>query len=199
MLEIAMYAVVAVFVISKLYNVLGKSPSVVTVAPIIQKKSVIIEEDVERKNYPQFDSVIRDILNKKPDFSLTNFINGAEKAFELIINAINSNDIKSVEPFIAKDLYKTLKQEIDSRMSKNKLHQTTLVSIKVKEIQLIELVKNNINITIKFVSDKVKLIRDMKTNAVTKGDASLTVVEEDVWSFTHNVRSNKKQWVLKAV
>ncbi len=199
MLELAIYAVITIVIVSKLYNVLGQGPNIVVNH---SEDGVIIEhkeEDTELEKYPQFSSIVDDILKKDNTFSLKNFVNGAERAFEMIISAINENSIEKIEPFLSEDIYKKLKREIDARKSENKIYQNTLVSIKSKEIQIIELFKNNINITIKFISEQIKLVRNAKTKEVIEGNSSITELIEDVWSFTKHAKSNSSKWLLTSV
>ncbi|MBQ4874697.1 MAG: Tim44 domain-containing protein [Rickettsiaceae bacterium H1] len=198
MLELAVYAVIATFIISKLYSTLGKSSGVVTNVQIkvVENQE---EKDDESVNYPQFKSVIESILKKDSNFSLSAFMQGAEKAFEIIIDGINKNDIKNLEHLLSKDLYRKLKQKIDNRVKRNEFRQITIISIKSKEVQTVELVKNNVNITIKFVSEKTELVRMVETNEIIQGDPLVTQLAEDIWSFTRNVRSGSAKWLLTAV
>ena len=193
MLEVVVYAVIAVFIVSKLYNVLGRGANVVVNLKTIEYDR---EVDDEVAKYPKFKPVFDVIIKKDNSFSLKDFIDGAERAFEVIIGAMNKNDIQSVESLISKDLYGKLRAKIQNHIDKNELHEVTIISIKSKEVQMVNLVKNNINITVKFISEKIKLVRNMTTNEVIKGDISATELAEDIWSFTRNIKSNSKKWLL---
>lgn len=198
MLELVVYMVIAIFIISRLYGVLGKGPNIVHVAPrnVIDNKP---ELDNSVDKFPQFSSIIDKIVKKDNNFSLQTFIDGAEKAFEIIMKAINNNDCKPVESLLSKDLYKKLSVELQNRAQKCEIHQSTIISIKSTEIQMLDLIKNNINITIRFISERIKLIKNTTTNEIIKGDPSTIELVEDNWSFTRNIRSSSPKWVLTAV
>lgn len=199
MLELAVYAVIAAFFISKLYSVLGKGGDVVLNEEVSIKEDKL-EIDKEMERYPQFKASIDAILKKDCHFSLTDFVTGAEKAFDLILKAINRNDVTEIESLLSNDLYKSLKDEIDSRIRKNELYQTTVVSILSKEIQSINLIDNSVTIVIKFISKKINLIKCMSTGEITRGDPLVTGVTEDSWSFCKKSKSGgDRQWLLVAV
>ena len=199
MLELAVYAIIAVVIISKLHNVLGKSPIIPRVVPedTIEHQPQVV--DIEAEKYPQFHSVIQNVVKKDDGFLLTNFLFGAEQAFEMIVNAVDNSKKEVLKSLLNDSVYKYFNDEIERRISKGEVYSTTVVSMRSKEIQNIECIKNNITIKIKFTSEQITIVKDISTNSVIRGDPSSTSLVEDIWSFQRNIKSSDLKWRLIAV
>ncbi len=196
MFELAVYAIIAVVIISKLYNVLGKGSNI----PHIIPEQVIEEDrvDLEAEKYPQFHSVLSDITKKENSFLLSDFVSGAEKAFSMIINAVDNNNQEILKLLLSEKIYNDFNNEIKRRIEKCERYHTTIVAICSQVIEDISLVKNNITIKVKFTSEQIKIIKDQSGNII-RGDPGVTELVEETWSFQRNIKSSDVTWILISV
>ena len=113
--DIIIFAVIAIFVIYRLRSVLGKRTG-------FQKKSPQqehIKEEVKnvqtttpqlKENEKKLDIIYKNI----PSFEHKVFLEGAKKAFEIIITAFNKGDKNTLKPLVSKEVYNAFGSAIDS-------------------------------------------------------------------------------------
>ena len=113
--DIIIFAVIAIFIIYRLRSVLGKRTG-------FQKKTnekEIIKKDLEEPEtkIPQLkenEKKLEIVYKIIPSFDHKIFLEGAKKAFEIIISAYNKGDKKTLKNLVAKDVLGAFEAAIDS-------------------------------------------------------------------------------------
>ena len=151
----------ALVLFSKLWSLLGSNPE----GSQLAKKVVRLHpEDVEIKKdqlYPGFDE--------------GEFLEGAETAFDLILNAYHTGDTQTLKDFVSSDLLKKALQDVPEEVpSKICLAQSEILAKEVKGKRAF--------VTVRFVSEQV-------FNGKVRES-------EDVWVFERSINSEDPNWTL---
>ena len=118
-IDILILAMIAVFIINRLKNVLGKKSGNESdiVEKFTQKKSAFKESDPDSiSNTTSFNnknmhknkdvnSSLNGILKIDSNFDTSEFISGAKKAFEFILGQYSQNNLKSLENLLSKNMF----------------------------------------------------------------------------------------------
>lgn len=135
-------------------------------------------------------------LQEIPDFNRSTFINGAKRAFEIILEAFNKGDIETLEMLVNKNLLKKFQTVIEQRNSEGIIAETDFIGFDQAEI-----VKANINkskiaeITVKFITQQVNMLKNATGNVI-EGDDKYIQNITDIWTFEKAITSTNPNWLL---
>jgi len=136
---------------------------------------------------------------KKSDGSFTRkgFLEGAEGAFEIIIEAFAAADADRLRDLLDDDVLRSFTRVIEERKEANHVHQTTLVSM--DESAVIEAGMNGRTafVTVRFVTQQINVTHD-NDGEVVGGDPSYVATVTDLWTFERDTRSRNPNWKLVA-
>ena len=167
--DIIIFAVIAVFIIYRLRSVLGKRTGF--------QKNVSQQEFVKKETKPQQDKIpqltenekkLEVVYMKSNSFDHKVFLEGAKKAFEIIITAFNKGDKKTLNNLVSKDVYTAFETAIDSG-SNNPSSQ--FYSLIVDGIEDAKVEGGKITIAVNFISEQI--LGDNEENIVKNKDTSV--------------------------
>ncbi|NSX83174.1 Tim44/TimA family putative adaptor protein [Wolbachia endosymbiont of Atemnus politus] len=198
-----MYALLAAFVFSRLYNSLGKSPNLnlkkLTSALDINRSNEEVVENIEdyidSNDKNSIKATYEQILQKNKDFSISHFMEGSSMAFELIIKHFNQGNLSQLKPLLDKGLYNNFAEKIRRR---KEMHESIIVSIISQKILEIKLVKNVVFIAVYFFSEQINFVKNDKGDVISGSTSTINKVE-DVWQFKKNITSSNPSWLLVSV
>jgi predicted lipid-binding transport protein (Tim44 family) len=211
MLDIILFAAFAVFIGFRLYNALGRkdfSPDETTRNNIVKfpdlDKAVDVKfeevkddtAELQQKYGADLTTKIKDLQKLDAKFNEADFLAGAKKAFEIILNAFSSGDKEALKPLLSKEIFKVFEQEIDGRQNANTIAKTTLVAIldaKIKDVLMFN--KWTANITIEILSEQIRIVTD-KDGKLLEGDPSSVDKISETWTFSRNLLSPNPNWEL---
>tara|TARA_B100000686_G_C16680523_1_gene911651 strand:+ start:434 stop:1012 length:579 start_codon:yes stop_codon:yes gene_type:complete len=180
--DIIVFAAIAVFIIYRLRSVLGKRTGFQkTIVTENSKKPKIKEENTIpslKENEQKFELVYKKVQN----FDHKVFLDGAKKAFEIIITAFNNGDKKTLKSLVSKDVYTAFVSAIDSS-SNNPNSQ--FYSLVVDSIEDAKAENGKITISVRFISEQMI---DNKEDSIVKN--------QDVWVFEKPIKSSSPAWIL---
>ena len=180
--DIIVFAAIAVFIIYRLRSVLGKrtgfQKTIVTENP--EKPKTNKENTIPslKENEQKFGLVYKNVQ----DFDHKVFLDGAKKAFEIIITAFNNGDKKTLKSLVSKDVYTAFVSAIDSS-SNNPNSQ--FYSLVVDSIEDAKAENGKITISVRFISEQMI---DNKEDSIVKN--------QDVWVFEKPIKSSSPAWIL---
>ena len=138
-IDIFILAMIAVFIINRLRNTLGKKTGNESdiAQKFTQKPSKFTESNPDKeieKSKKQFRETSKVILHKNssineklnnivkldPNFTVENFVDGAKKAFEYILAKYSEDDIKSLKPLLANEIFNNFSDQIKQREKKKR-------------------------------------------------------------------------------
>ena len=219
-LDIVFFAVVAVFLILRLRNVLGKRtgnerpPADWTRTPqrpTEAKRAADTDTDnvvdltqarkpSEPETAPTAGPVARGeaaIRARDPDFSAQAFLSGARMAFEMIVAAYAGGDKKALRPLLADQVYKPFCDAIDARARAGEEMSTELMGIRSAELTEAILVGTVAQVTVRFVSEQINVIKDLSGHII-EGDPARIAQVIDEWTFSRDTRARDPNWQLSA-
>ncbi len=180
--DIIVFAAIAVFIIYRLRSVLGKRTGFQkTIVTENSEKPKIKEENTIpslKENEQKFELVYKKVQN----FDHKAFLDGAKKAFEIIITAFNNGDKKTLKSLVSKDVYTAFVSAIDSG-SNNPNSQ--FYSLVVDSIEDAKAENGKITISVRFISEQMI---DNKEDSIVKN--------QDVWVFEKPIKSSSPAWIL---
>ena len=183
--DIIIFAVIAVFIIYRLRSVLGKrtgfqkkpkEQQFVKKQPIQEKEEAKIPQ--LRENEQKFETVYKKI----PSFEHQLFLEGAKKAFEIIITAFNKGDKNTLKSLVSNDVYKAFEKAID-KGSNNPNSQ--FYSLVIDGIDDARVEGGKIIIGVNFISEQI--LSDNEEDIVKN---------KDTWVFEKPESSKGPVWLL---
>ncbi len=207
-LEIIFFAMVAIFILLRLKNVLGrrtgneptnnnrykdnssqKKSDLSNVVKLAEKKtSDIQDQNNEEKS---------EIVDLYPEFDQIDFLDGASKAYEMILASYANADYDTLRALLDDDVYNDFYTAIDQRNEKGEKLETTVVSINLKEIIDTSIKDTVIEITVKFSTEVINVIRDKNGEITSNKDSGIDSII-DIWTFSRDTRSSDLNWKLIA-
>jgi predicted lipid-binding transport protein (Tim44 family) len=135
-----------------------------------------------------------------PDFSVTEFLQGARGAYEMILMAFESSDLDSILPFLSRDVYNSFDEVVQLRETEGLRVEATFVGL--REIAIVDAefdqATSEGEITLRFVGELTSVVRRAESGDVVEGDANTIKRQKDVWTFAREMTSDSPNWKLVA-
>ena len=128
-------------------------------------------------------------------FNEKEFISGSRAAFSWIVSAFADGDVVKLEPLLGPKLFKSFEKAINERAAAGEKLETKIVSIKSAQIDEVSVEGNAATVTVEFISDQIKVVRDSEENIVD-GDPDTIESLTDLWTFNRDVTSPNPNWIL---
>ncbi len=129
------------------------------------------------------------------EFSPKRFVQGAQAAFEMVVDSFAKGDTATLRPLLGDDVYDEFAAAIRERMAEGHIQETTIVALDAAEIISAEMRSSTARVTVKFVSQQINVVRDKEGEEIG-GDPSLIERVTDIWTFARNTRSSDPNWAL---
>ena len=215
-IDILILAMIAIFIINSLKNVLGKktgnehdivekysrgkakfeeSPPDQISKPHQDQKTV---KDVFFHNDPKINADLRKIYNQDENFASKDFLDGSKKAFEFIIKNYSEETLEPLKNLLSSAIYKDFKSQIDARVKKSQNLDITIIGIKSAEIVNASLKSKIALICVKFSSEQVQVVKNLE-GKIVEGDNNQILSIDEKWSFSKNLKSKDPNWTLEKI
>ncbi len=130
-----------------------------------------------------------------PEFNRRDFLQGAQAAFETIVEAFARADSAALRPLLADDVYDQFVQTIRERLTEKHTLETTLVGVRGTDLLEAVLEGRTAKITVKFVTEQINVTHD-ENGDIVAGDETKVAPVTDIWTFSRNARSRDPNWLL---
>ena len=191
-LDIILLVMIAGFIILRLRNILGRKTG-------HQDK---VYSGFSDKKFEEFKEKIKSQTRKsETEFDMEQkkrFLQGAEIAYETIINSFAKGDKKSLKDLLTKDMRENFESAIEERNSKSIRSELTFIGIKSSAIQKFEKTATALFFTVKFVSEIISVKKDKDSNVI-EGDPNKIKTVIDHWKFTRKTSSMNPNWYLAEI
>tara|TARA_B100001029_G_C14801759_1_gene307516 strand:- start:37 stop:618 length:582 start_codon:yes stop_codon:yes gene_type:complete len=181
--DIIIFAAIAGFIIYRLRSVLGKRTGFQKKAK--DHKPQYIEEKDQKNQIPSLlenELKLENVYKKVGSFDHRQFIEGAKKAFEIIITSFNNGDKQTLKELVSKEVYKAFEEAIDSKTNNP---SSQFYSLVVDGIEDAKVESGLISISINFISEQM-----------LNNDEGKIIKNKDTWTFEKAVNSSSPKWVL---
>ncbi len=215
--DIVIIALIAGFILLRLRNVLGqnsghdnpqffkKQQEVVPERKdtVVQLQDKILKTRAKEESDPFMAAVkdpiitqyVKDIKAKDPQFNVTQFMDGAKMAFEMVFDAFAKGDTETLKMLLSESVYEEFSRELEKRSEQENKEETTLVAVTGRELVQAKLVGNAARMGVKFTSEQITVERDAE-GKIVGGDASETQTVESEWMFERDVTSKNPNWKI---
>ena len=215
-IDILILAMIAIFIINRLKNVLGKKTG--NEQDIVEKysrnknnfkesppdKTSVSEQkqntvkDVFFHKDPKINTSLRKIYNQDESFNSKEFLDGSKKAFEFIIKNYSDENLEPLKSLLSKSIYNEFNYQIKERIKKSQNLDITIIGIKSAEITDSSLKSSVANISVRFNSEQVHVLKDLE-GKIIEGDSNQILTIDENWSFSKNMKSKDPNWTLEKI
>ncbi|MEY1557100.1 Tim44/TimA family putative adaptor protein [Yoonia sp. R2331] len=211
-IQLLVLAAIAIFLIVRLRSVLGTREGFEK--PPIPKQS---ERAVDRRGFEVIEGgVDHDIADHAPEgsdtalalakmksvdpsFNVTEFLQGARGAYEMILMAFERGDLSDVTPFISEDVFEAFSEVVDQRQAEGLTIEAQFVGISdlgLNEATFDEATKEA-ELTVRFTGEMTWQVRDNAGDVIEGNDTEIKR-QKDVWTFAREMGSDNPNWRLVA-
>lgn len=137
------------------------------------------------------------MVENDPSFSPKSFIEGANLAYEMIIEAFAKGDKPALKNLLSKEVFEGFARAIDARAAQGQRVDSRFVGIDKTAIRQASLAGRKASLTVEFVSELISATYD-KAGLLIDGDPKEIRQVTDVWTFERDVGSRDPNWKLVA-
>jgi predicted lipid-binding transport protein (Tim44 family) len=206
--EIVLLAMVALFVGLRLYAVLGQRtgheqqpvtrPEAVTGLDPAAPPTDLAAERAEPASlvYEQgAANGIRAIISADPQFDVARFLEGAQSAYRMILEAFWKGDRDELEYLVGDEVRTSFEEAILQREADGHVLDNRLIAIERAIIEDARLDGRVAEIEVRFDADIAAVTRDA-TGEVVAGSMSDAIATHDIWTFRRTLGSDDPNWLL---
>ena len=208
MFYVVLLAMVAGFLAMRLYSVLGKRtgheqplpraaeerPATLAVPRSISPVSEV-REIANRNIEPRAEPGLRSIVAGEPGFDVGQFLEGAQAAYRMVLEAFWTGDEATLAELAEDDVRAAFVEAIAARNAAGEVLDNRLVTIERAIIADSSLSGRHARITVRFDADIAAITRDAD-GTVIAGSMTDAVETHDVWTFARTLKSNDPNWKL---
>lgn len=135
----------------------------------------------------------------EPGFTVTEFLQGARGAYEMILMAFENGAVEDLRPFLADDVLETFETVIRQREEQGLSIQASFIG--VRELTLdsarFDRATGVGEVTVRFVGELTSVVRNAAGDVI-EGDPNAIKRQRDVWTFARHMGANDPNWELVA-
>jgi predicted lipid-binding transport protein (Tim44 family) len=134
-----------------------------------------------------------------PSFGVSDFLQGARGAYEMILMGFEKGDLSGIKSFLAPDVYDAFAGVVSAREEQGLTVEAEFVG--VRELSLHEATFDSTSregeLTVKFVGEFTYVVRD-RAGEIVEGSDGHIKRQKDIWSFARQMGSDDPNWQLVA-
>lgn len=210
MVSIIILALVALFVGLRLYSVLGErtgheqQPILKPAEPDarLQPRAAASPlapsgaAEVQDNAYlPMAGPGVRSILAADPAFDVARFLEGAQAAYRMILEAFWAGRLDEVRGFVDPEIYNAFDRAVAERQAAGHRLDNRLVAIEQATIAEAALDRSVATIVVRFEADIAAVTRNADGEVIA-GSLSDAVQTRDRWTFRRDLASRDPNWIL---
>jgi len=135
----------------------------------------------------------------EPGFSVSEFLQGARGAYEMILMAFENGDVDDLRPFLADDVMETFESVIRHREEQGLTIEASFIGIRELALDSASFDRESGvgEITVRFVGELTSVVRNAD-GQVIEGDPNEIKRQRDVWTFARHMGADNPNWELVA-
>lgn len=199
---------VAAFLALRLYAVLGKrtgheqplvKPAEERSTPVTIPRTIDVTPDA-REAAPRLveteaESGLRALVAAEPGFDVSQFLEGAQSAYRMILEAFWKGDREQLKWLMADDVYASFDEAITAREAAGQTLDNRLVSIERASITDTLVDGRDARVMVRFDADIAAVTRDGE-GVVVAGSTDDAVETHETWTFARTLKSSDPNWKL---
>lgn len=206
--EIVLLAMVALFVGLRLYAVLGRRTGheqqpVMRPEPVAGGEPPVAPADFSTHRgevgslvyREEAASGIRAIISADPTFDVSRFLDGAQAAYRMVLEAFWKGDREELRQLCGDEVFASFDAAITERDAEGFQLDNRLVTIERAMIEEAELNGRTASIGVRFDADIAAVTRS-RDGDVVAGSLTDAVETHDLWTFRRTLGSQDPNWLL---
>lgn len=210
LIQLLVLAGVAIFLILRLRNVLGtregfEKPSL----PKEESRQAPALEVIEGGPDPDIvDHVVEgsdpalafaEMKRTDVDFRVSDFLQGARGAYEMILMAFEKGEIDDIKLYISPDIYEIFSQVVEDRRQKGLTVEANFIGISELSVMdaSFDTKSNEAEISLRITGEYTYTVFD-KAGDIVEGGENSSKRQRDVWTFARTMGGNDPNWILVA-
>ncbi|HEX3348201.1 MAG TPA: Tim44/TimA family putative adaptor protein [Acetobacteraceae bacterium] len=215
-IELILFGMIAAFLVLRLRSILGRRQGFerppdatpnealfragrvrdprTTEGPVID----VPAEPVSSRAVPDPESPVGATLRRMqqidPHVDPARFLDGAEAAFRIIVEAYAAGDRVKLQSLLSDDTYRAFEGSIAARETAGETQRTEIKSVHSATIDAADLRGSEALITVRFLSDQVNVTLNREGAPVTGTDAVTEIT--DLWTFERELGTRDPAWRL---
>jgi predicted lipid-binding transport protein (Tim44 family) len=210
LVTIIILALVALFIGLRLYSVLGERTGheqQLSLKPADEAKlagprpavatpgQAVPTEPLDTAYLPTAGPGVRALLVADPSFDVARFLEGAQGAYRMILEAFWKGRVDDVRGFLDPEIAAAFDEAVAQREAAGQRLDNRLIQIEQALIAAASLTGKVASITVRFEADIAAITRDAEGNVVA-GSLSDAVQTRDRWTFRRDLASSDPNWIL---
>ena len=207
---IIILALVALFIGLRLYSVLGERTGheqqpilkPAETEPRVERSPTPLKpapqptaEGTDLAYLPMAGPGVRAILAADPSFDVGRFLEGAQAAYKMILEAFWKGDLSVVRTHVDENVYDAFSGSLEQRKKDALTLDNRLVAIEQAVISTASLERTVAYVTVRFEADIAAVTRN-KNGEVVAGSMTDAVQTRDLWTFRRDIASRDPNWLL---
>ena len=196
-LDIIIFAIIAIFLVYRLKNILGQN------SEGNEQNNHIDNGEKEFSNVIKLGHLDNDktktnkssISKVDPTFNEEEFLKGAQNFFQMVINSFVKGNLNDIVNYIDDKLIKSFKLVIDERLDEGESLKIEILKMKSIKIKDVKELKNYLRLSVLFETEQIKVLKDKK-GKVIDGDPKKSILVKDLWTFEKEIKSKDINWKL---
>ncbi len=209
-IDLILFGMIAAFLVLRLRSILGRRTGFERQAPPYQPPAgqkaagPVIDGQAEppspptTRTLPEPASATGQTLGRMRSvdrsFDPDSFLDGAEKAFRIIVTAFAAGDRTTLRGLLSEETFRAFEQAIAAREAAGQTQVSAIHAIRSTAIESAEMRGSVASIAVRFVSDQTSLTQDKEGHPVIGTDAVTEIT--DIWTFERDLSTRDPVWRL---
>ncbi|WP_170334322.1 Tim44/TimA family putative adaptor protein [Ruegeria arenilitoris] len=135
----------------------------------------------------------------EPSFSVSEFVQGARGAYEMIVMGFEKGNLDEIQPFLSEEVFDTFVSVVADREDKGLTIEAEFIGVRETSLADVKFDKdtNQAEITMKFVGELTSVVRD-RGGDIIEGNPNTVKRQKDSWTFARVMGSDDPNWLLVA-
>ncbi len=136
-----------------------------------------------------------DISRTDKNFDINFFLDGAQEAFVMIVEAFAKNDRETLRDLLEPQVYAAFEGAITARENAGEKMMNEILAVRKSEVIEAKLQGRIAYVTVRFQADEITVTRD-KNDVVLSGHPERVIPMRDVWTFSRDIRGRDPRWLV---
>lgn len=211
LIQLLVLAGIAIFLILRLKSVLGtregfeKPPVPQQPENRTRRDFEVIEGGLDRditdhvpEDSPQAQALAA-MKRIEPAFSVSEFVQGARGAYEMIVMGFERGNLDEIEPFLTEEVFETFVGVVAAREDQGLTIEAEFIGVRetaIEDARFDEATRTG-EITMRFVAEMTSVVRN-KDGEIVEGDPKAIKRLKDTWTFARAMGESDPNWQLVA-
>lgn len=138
---------------------------------------------------------VKQVMTRHESFDPGHFLDGAKRAFDMIVNAYTSGNKDLLKKLLTPELYQAYAKDIDEREKEGKVLEIVVHSLKDTIISDVDVRENVTRIYVTYKAEETTYLRD-RNGEIIEGNPSERDHVTDIWMFEQNLNNDDPTWYL---